>query len=626
MEFEAFIHGVLASTQPAAGDDASRTPNSNSASTGSRQFNPVRTAKIAFYATITAATAIASLTAIPAFAAESTSSIQNLLANKGFYSGEIDGIEGDSTKQAIIKAQQFYGLNTDGVVGEQTLIALQDNNAESSEALTIAANISVSDLQALLAKRGFYKGAVDGVLGSSTQAAIVEAQRFYGLTPDGIVGNKTIEALEADKNTPNVATSSFTEDDVINLQKLLTSRGFYSGPISGFIGELTKEAIFKAQKFYGLTEDGVPGQSTLAALEADSEYKKSAKTEDVRSIQSLLSERGFYKGEIDGVLGEATKEAIRDAQKSYGLTVDGVAGSETVSALNGSKSRKISTRSTATDRAPAKTATKTNAVPAKTAEKTAAKTTAKTSPATRAIATKPSTTKPEVSKTVAAKPAPKAEKPAESAVTVKPSTTKTMATTATKPSTAHPETNKTESTKVAAKPSSAKPEATKTTAAKPATKPAITSEKTAQPSPAKPATVEPLTPLAEVTQTVAATKPAPTATKPTAQPAPAKPAPEAAIKVATATKPTEATTTASASSPTVNTKSSASKNVQVSELQSLLTTRGFFTGSSTGVMDNETKNAIVRAQSFYGLTPADGELSSALVDSLNRDPFIAKDN
>ncbi len=622
MEFEAFIHGVLASTQPAAGDNASRTPNFNSANIGSSPFRPVRTAKIAFYTAIAVAAAIASLTAIPAFAVESTSSIQNLLANKGFYSGEIDGIEGESTKQAIIKAQQFYGLNTDGVAGERTLIALQADKAESSEALTIATNISVSDLQALLTKRGFYKGAVDGVLGSSTQAAIVEAQRFYGLTPDGIVGSKTVEALEADKNTPQVLASSFTEDDVINLQKLLTSRGFYSGPISGFIGDLTKEAILKAQKFYGLTEDGIPGKSTLAALEADSEYKKSAKTEDVRNVQTLLSERGFYKGAIDGVLGEETKEAIRAAQKSYGLTVDGVAGAETVSALNGSKSRRVSTRSTSTDGATAKTTTKTAAVPDKTPEKPVAKNTAKPSPASRTISAKPSSAKTEVSKTVAAKPAPKAEKPAESAVTVKPSSTKT---TATKPSNAHETVNK-----VAAKSSTAHPESAKTAATKPATKPATTADKTAvKPSTAKPAAAKPSTPLAEVTETVAAAKPTPAATKPAAQPTPAqtvaaKPAP---VTPAEATKPTpETATTASAPIQATNAKSGASKNVQVSELQSLLATRGFFTGSSTGMLDNETKNAIVRAQSFYGLTPADGELSTALVDSLNRDPFIAKDN
>jgi peptidoglycan hydrolase-like protein with peptidoglycan-binding domain len=624
MEFEAFIHGVLASTQPAAGDDASRTPHSSFPNPEFSPFRPVHAAKITFYATIAIAAAIASLTAIPAFAAESTSSLQNLLANKGFYSGEIDGIEGSSTKQAIIKAQQFYGLSTDGVAGERTLVALQAEKAESASALTIAANISVSDLQALLAKRGFYKGSVDGVLGSSTQAAIVEAQRFYGLNPDGIVGNKTVEALEADKNTPQVVASSFTADDVSNLQKLLTSRGFYSGPISGFIGDLTKEAILKAQKFYGLTEDGVPGKATLAALEADSEYKKSAKTEDVRSVQTLLSERGFYKGAVDGVLGEETKDAIRAAQKSYGLTVDGVAGAETVSALNGSKSRRVSTRSTAPDHATAKTATRTAAAPSKTVEKT---TLAKPSSTTRTVAAKPSSatktevTKPEVTKTVATKPAPKPEKPAESAVTVKPSTTKATATTATKPSTAHPEVTKTAATKPAP--------ATDKTALKPmiATKTAAT---------------KPSTPLAEVSKTVAeaksAAQPTPAQTvataKPAAQPTPAqtvatKPAPTAEVAevTKTATTPTsEPAKTANASIQTANPKSSASKNVQVSELQGLLTTRGFFTGGSTGVLDNETKNAIVRAQSFYGLTPADGELSPALVDSLNRDPFIAKDN
>ncbi len=618
MEFEAFIHGVLVSSQPAAGDDASRTPNSNFASTGFSSFNPVHTAKVAFYATFAVAAAIVSLSAIPAFAAESTSNIQNLLADKGFYSGEIDGIEGDSTKQAIIKAQQHYGLNTDGIAGDRTLLVLQDTNAESDSALTIAANISVSDLQALLAKRGFYKGAVDGVLGASTKAAIVEAQRFYGLTPDGIVGNKTVEAIEADKNALNLTASSFTEDDAIDLQKLLTSRGFYSGPISGFIGELTKDAILKAQKFYGLTEDGVPGKATLAALEADSEYKKSAKTEDVRSVQTLLSERGFYKGAIDGVLGEETKEAIRAAQKSFGLAVDGVAGSETVSALSGSKSRRVSTRSTTTDRATAKIPTKIAAVSDKTPEKPTAKTTVKPNPSNKTVSAKPSLAKTEVTKTtVEAKPATKTEKPVASTVTVKPSSK----TTAAKPSVTPEAVNKDVATKAA------KPSTTAETPKTAATKPAPTADKTAvKPSPTKPSSAKPSTPLAEVAQTVATAKPLAQPTP--AQTVAARPAPTAEVpKAATAPKPAlEPTTTASSAVQTANTKSSASKNVQVSELQGLLTTRGFFTGSSTGVLDSETKNAIVRAQSFYGLTPADGELSPGLVDSLNRDPFIAKDN
>jgi peptidoglycan hydrolase-like protein with peptidoglycan-binding domain len=615
MEFQAFVHGVFASTQSAASDDASRTQNFNFVSSA---LKSALTAKVAFYATIAIAAAIGStLSGLPTFAAEhssNTSDLQSLLASKGFYKGEIDGIEGSDTQQAIVKAQQFYGLNTDGIAGNATLVALQEDTAESSKA-AIATNISVSDLQALLAKRGFYKGNVDGVFGPSTKDAVVQAQKFYGLTPDGVVGSKTVAALEADTDAPQTA-SNLTGDDVVKLQKLLTSRGFYNGPVSGFIGDLTKEAILKAQKFYGLTEDGVPGTATFKALEADSEYKKTAKTEDVRKVQSLLTERGFYKGEIDGVLGEGTKEAIRTAQRFYGLSVDGVAGAETVSALAG-KSRRVSTHATPSNKAIATstthtttktaTATRTPSVPEKTASKQPVAKTATKSGTPVKTAGKPAPEKPEVTKTAASKPAPtasKVEKPAASQVTVKPNPGKSAAT---KPTPAQ------ETTKVtAAKPAPvvekpiAAPTATKPSPSKEVSKP----ELDAKPTPADMPTVE-----------------NPEPTQPTAvKPAPAN-SPEA-VKPANATTQSTPETTASVtpSSPASAKPGTNNKNVQVSELQKLLSTRGFFTGSTTGVMDNETKNAIMRAQSFYGLTPADGDPSSTLVESLNRDPFVAKDN
>lgn len=602
MEFQAFVHGVFASTQSAASDDASCTQNPSFVNTA---FKSALTAKVAFYTTLAVAAAVGSLTSLPVFAAEraSTSDLQSLLADRGFYGGEIDGIEGEGTKQAIIKAQQFYGLNTDGVAGEVTLVALQEDKAESATTTAIATNISVSDLQTLLAKRGFYKGDIDGIWGSSTRDAVIQAQKFYGLTPDGVVGSKTVTALESDTDSAQAA-SNLTGDDVVKLQKLLTSRGFYSGPVSGFVGDLTKEAILKAQKFYGLTEDGVPGKATFAALEADSEYKKSAKTEDIKHVQSLLSERGFYKGEIDGVLGEGTKEAIRTAQRFYGLTVDGVAGAETVSALSGNKSRRVSTHSTSstksttasTDRTTIKTATatRTASVPEKTASKQPpVKTGAKPSSPTK-IAAKPAPAKTEATKTTATKPAPaasKVEKPAASQVTVKPSSVKPAVT---KSAPAQ------ETTKVTA----AKPTATKPTPAKEAAKPDLATK----PTPADMPKVEDPAPVQ------------PTAVKP-------KPADRPEALNPTAPQPTpETTASIEPSSPVSSKPGTNNKNVKVSELQSLLATRGFFTGSTTGVMDNETKNAIMRAQSFYGLTPADGDPSSALVESLNRDPFVAKDN
>jgi len=52
-----------------------------------------------------------------------------------------------------------------------------------------------TDLQLALKARGFYKGAIDGIAGHGTRAAIKGFQRSVGLAPDGIPGPATRAAL-----------------------------------------------------------------------------------------------------------------------------------------------------------------------------------------------------------------------------------------------------------------------------------------------------------------------------------------------------------------------------------------------------------------------------------------------
>jgi peptidoglycan hydrolase-like protein with peptidoglycan-binding domain len=284
-------------------------------------------------------------------------SIQQLLARRGFNPGAIDGVKGAATTEAIIAAQTFYKLNADGAIGAQTIAALEADTYEANVSLkdtpvkVTPANSanksdSIKNLQQLLSDRGFYGGAIDGISGPMTQEAIILAQKTYGLVADGVAGSLTIAALESDSNyVPKSNVASTKSDSIKNLQQLLSDRGFYGGAINGINGPMTQEAIILAQKTYGLVTDGVAGSLTMAALESGStitiSYKEAAGQEttsnatdnSIKKGQTLLSQLGLYDGAIDGIQGSKTTAAIKKAQTLYGLPVDGVLNSATLAAL-----------------------------------------------------------------------------------------------------------------------------------------------------------------------------------------------------------------------------------------------------------------------------------------------------
>lgn len=52
-----------------------------------------------------------------------------------------------------------------------------------------------------------------------------------------------------------------------------------------------------------------------------------------KQIQQKLKDLGYYKGSVDGILGSQSIQAIKNFQRDYGLTVDGVVGKNTLKAL-----------------------------------------------------------------------------------------------------------------------------------------------------------------------------------------------------------------------------------------------------------------------------------------------------
>jgi peptidoglycan hydrolase-like protein with peptidoglycan-binding domain len=127
--------------------------------------------------------------------------VQQLLSDRGFYGGAIDGVSGPMTQEAIVLAQKTYGLIADGVPGSLTVAALEAGSnyvPETSQGTTSnVSDSSIKEGQKLLSNLGFYDGAIDGVQGSKTTEAIKKAQAFYGLNVDGVIGSATLAALQS---------------------------------------------------------------------------------------------------------------------------------------------------------------------------------------------------------------------------------------------------------------------------------------------------------------------------------------------------------------------------------------------------------------------------------------------
>ena len=66
-------------------------------------------------------------------------------------------------------------------------------------------------------------------------------------------------------------------------------------------------------------------------VEALSKY--GSRETEVRTIQEKLKRWGYYSGSVDGIYGSQTVSAVKSFQKKNGLTVDGIAGTQTLKAM-----------------------------------------------------------------------------------------------------------------------------------------------------------------------------------------------------------------------------------------------------------------------------------------------------
>ena len=248
--------------------------------------------------------------------------LQQDLSKLGYYSGTISGHFGSKTEAAVMSFQKANGLSADGIAGSKTLAKIatalgnsssssSSNSSSSNSSSSSAASSSllkqgtkseaVRTLQQNLKTLGYYTGSVTGNFGSLTKEAVYSFQKANGLSADGVAGEKTLSAISSklkggsssgssnnssssssssSSNSSSASASSLLNtsitlqqgtksDEVLKLQNMLTSLGFYTGNKTGNFGEKTADAVIAYQKSKGLTADGIAGKKTLAAINAD---------------------------------------------------------------------------------------------------------------------------------------------------------------------------------------------------------------------------------------------------------------------------------------------------------------------------------------------------------------------
>ena len=246
----------------------------------------------------------------------------------------------------------------------------------------------VREVQDSLAKLGYYKGVVDGTYGSDTADAVKKFQSAVGIRPDGVVGPDTWNSLGLSIGPININREYQITIDTATIQLTLFKNGAvqnvfpvavgkpstpspigdwiiiekqmdWGGPFGvrwmrlnvpwgsyGIHGTDTPSSIGTAAShgcirmrnedvttLYSIVPMGTPVKITGQVFTGRVLQLGVEPGSDVAAVQQRLQVLRFYQGDIDGVYGNQTQNAVIAFQKARKLVADGVVGPSTYEEL-----------------------------------------------------------------------------------------------------------------------------------------------------------------------------------------------------------------------------------------------------------------------------------------------------
>ena len=140
------------------------------------------------------------------------------------------------------------------------------SDEQLAEAVELVTAYTIT-LQTELQQVGLYAGAIDGIYGPETVAAVKQLQADSGLPETGFVDRATAVALDAMLAELGLQTTAAQMTHTASVQTVLTLTGYWTGPIDGVWTEELTAALQAFQTALGVEPTGEVDAATLAAFE-----------------------------------------------------------------------------------------------------------------------------------------------------------------------------------------------------------------------------------------------------------------------------------------------------------------------------------------------------------------------
>ena len=261
--------------------------------------------------------------------------LQEVLKSKGYFNFHTaTGYYGTITEEAVRQFQRTHGIQTTGVANTATLNLLLSSSSQHRSATTTqiasattstqsalaqttgllragSQGQAVTELQQLLKDAGHFNHQVTGFYGRVTQNAVRDYQKKHGLTVDGIAGPQTRSHLIGRSTTTSPSSSQ--------------GQTTPSTPASETVTPSTPAESTPSTSI--ATQPATPVAVNTQVL------RIGANGAQVNHLQEALKQLGHFNHRVTGYFGSVTDAAVRAFQRSQGISVDGIAGPQTLRAI-----------------------------------------------------------------------------------------------------------------------------------------------------------------------------------------------------------------------------------------------------------------------------------------------------